>query len=128
MVEFLRVRRWEKRNRINFYWVMPLMYTIWKYRDIFVSKSYAWRLDIVQNVLRHFPSKYRKYVKQFITCYNSSRLILSPKCPNTRKSKNIPGGKNVLIPPILKLSQGGKRLRKRPFQRSRISIEKLGLD
>ena len=24
-------RRWEKRNKIDFYWVMLLMYTIWEY-------------------------------------------------------------------------------------------------
>ena len=31
MAEFSHVSRWEKRNRTNFYWVVFLMYTIWKY-------------------------------------------------------------------------------------------------
>ena len=64
MVEFLHVRRWEKRNRANFYWVMLLLYTIWKYWNIlperldivkkylwisshFDTESFTWKLDIV---------------------------------------------------------------------------------
>ena len=34
MMEFLYARRWEKRNKIKFYWVMLLIYTNWEYKDI----------------------------------------------------------------------------------------------
>ena len=30
-LKFLHDRRWEKKNRTDFYWVMLLMYTVWKY-------------------------------------------------------------------------------------------------
>ena len=43
--EFLHVRRWEKRNLINFYWVMFLMYTIWKYWNILpldIAHKFLW--------------------------------------------------------------------------------------
>ena len=68
MVEFLHGRRWEKRNRNDFDWVMLLIYTIWKYWDILSQRLY-----IVQKLLRHFPIKIyiRKYLKQSSTCYNS---------------------------------------------------------
>ena len=60
MVEFLRVRRWEKKNRTNIYWVMLLIYTIWAFHafniynwGIFVTKTWY-----SSKFLRHFPSKY----------------------------------------------------------------------
>ena len=53
MVEFLHVRKWEKGNRTNFYWVMLLMYTILEYLDILTLETFCeylviLLLDIVQ--------------------------------------------------------------------------------
>ena len=97
MVELLQDRRWEKRNRTNFYRVMLLvcissiqfgLIEIFCHRRLctktwYSSKSwisthfgteiYVWRLDIVQNFsfpifLENFVSKYiRKYLIQFST-------------------------------------------------------------
>ena len=62
MGELLLIRRWEKINKTNFYWIMLLMHTVWEYLNILpldiVQKS-LWisthfdtqRLDIVQNSL-----------------------------------------------------------------------------
>ena len=61
MVEFLLVRRWEKQNRSNFYWVMVLecmqleSIGTWysssslQTSNHFVIKIHTWRFDIVQN-------------------------------------------------------------------------------
>ena len=54
MVAFLHVKRWEERNRTNFYW-MFLMYTIWKYWNILLQRLY-----IVQKswwISSHFEKK-----------------------------------------------------------------------
>ena len=53
MVEFLHVRKWEKGNRTNFYWIMLLMYTILEYLDILTLETFCeylviLLLDIVQ--------------------------------------------------------------------------------
>ena len=56
MLETLHVRRWEKRDRTTFYWVMLLvcisMKTWYSSKSFwyFEIKNYEWGLDIVQNL------------------------------------------------------------------------------
>ena len=82
MVEILNVRRWEKKHRINFYWVMPLMHIsnietlcdtkTWYSSKIFMNILPFWHRKLYIKtwysflvcVLRHFGSK---YLKQFST-------------------------------------------------------------
>ena len=49
MVEFLHVRRWEKRNRTNFYWVMLQCV----YNLIVLKHFDTQTLDIVQNLCKY---------------------------------------------------------------------------
>ena len=52
MFEFLDARKWEEKNRTNFYWVM-LLYTSVAYNmevlEHFQTKNYTWRDDRVVN-------------------------------------------------------------------------------
>ena len=65
MFEFLDARKWEEKNRTNFYWVM-LLYTSVAYNmevlEHFQTKHYTWRDDRVVNfsclILGYFVSKY----------------------------------------------------------------------
>ena len=50
MMEFLHVRRWEKRNRTDFYWVILLagiQFDNLKVLKQFVTENYAWRHDSI---------------------------------------------------------------------------------
>ena len=48
----------EKEIELIFAEKMLLRYTIWKYWEILSQKILHWYNDIVQNFMRHFPSKY----------------------------------------------------------------------
>ena len=59
MVGLVRVRRWEKRNSTDFYWVTLLMHTIWEYWNlcdtwcsskIFVNSSILFFSDFGTNI------------------------------------------------------------------------------
>ena len=64
MVEFWHVRRSEKRNRTDFYWVMLLMYTVWKYLNIFTIKTWYSFSYLIFGVfcLKIYIKKYLKVI------------------------------------------------------------------
>ena len=80
----------KKRNRANFYQVMLLIYTVWKYWNILTLKN-IYKFLLVW-FLRHFVPKYilRKYSKKFSSQRFdkdwNSLWVLNLKCAKTHMS------------------------------------------
>ena len=122
MVEFLHFRRWKKRNRSNFYWVMLLMYTIWEYctnsaldivwNMIMKLENMIWKL--IYFLSKIYIKKILKTIKQiktwysssgnfssliFLNCNSFSCLIFWVKMSCYPQAQKYPRGQNVLILP-----------------------------
>ena len=98
MVEFLHARRWEKRNRIDFYWVMLLVYTFSEYFSVWnllwISSHFdTWNLCeylvfghsskfFLLIFVGHLPQNMSLKLFKTICLY----YVLNSKCANTRIS------------------------------------------
>ena len=100
MVEFFHIKRWEKSNRTNFYWVMLLRYTAWEHwnilsLEIFCKYVVILTLDIVKKSLwissqfdRNFFMSYFRDICRKIYIWKFLKLFFELKCTNTIKPKN----------------------------------------
>ena len=54
MAGLVLARKWEKRNGIDFYWVMLSMYTIWDLKSLWIFQMFLF-LDFRTNIPKYIP-------------------------------------------------------------------------